>query len=131
MCYNLGGSPKSPRIRNGDGGGRGPRTKATLSRGDEGRDLAGDARSIDDPIQTGTAGLSSADLKPAIFAEHAEFELFRDLELRLDLDPRLDFELSRDIERSEDGISPFGSVEPSGGVSSQAEEYPGALDSHE
>lgn len=121
---HCGGPPKSPCIRNGDGGGRGPRTKPTLSRGNEAGGLASDARSIDDPIQTGTKGLSSANLKPVIFAERVEFELFRDLELRLDLDPCFDFELSRDAERSEDGI-------PSCDVSSRVVEYAGALDSHE
>jgi hypothetical protein len=79
----------------------------------------------------GTEGLSSANLKPVIFAERVEFELFRDLELRLDLDPCFDFELSRDAERSEGGTPPFGSVEPSCDVSSQVVEYAGALDNHE
>src|SRR6266849_2684696 len=111
-----GGSPKSPCIRNGDGGGRGPRTKPTLSRGNERGGLASDARSIDDPIQV--EGLSYINLKPVVFAERVEFELFRDLELRLDLDPFFDLELSRDVERREDGTPPFGSVEPSCDVSS-------------
>jgi len=70
-------------------------------------------------------------LKPVIFAERAEFELFRDLELRLDLDPCFDFELNRDIERGEDATPPFGSAKPSCDVSSQVVEYAGALDSHE
>jgi hypothetical protein len=81
-----------------------------------------DVRSIDDPI------FSSANLKPVVFAERIEFELFRDLELRLDLDPRFDLELSRVVERGEDGNPPLDSVESSCFVSS---EYAGALDSHE
>lgn len=118
---HCGGSPKSLCIHSGDGGGRGPRTKPTLSRGNEWGGLASDTWSIDDPIQA--EGLSSINLKPVIFAERVEFELFRDLELRLDLDPYFDFELNRDVER--------GSVEPSCDVFSQVVEYSGALDSHE
>jgi hypothetical protein len=86
-----------------------------------------DVRSIGDPVLSE----SSANLKPVIFAERVEFELFRDLELRLDLDPCFDLEISRDVERGEDGNPPFDSVEPSWGVSSQVVEYAGALDSHE
>lgn len=124
-----GGSPKTPCIRIGDGGGRGPRTNPTLSRGNEGGGLVSDARSIDGPIQTGAERLSSVNLNPVTFAERVELELFRDLELRLDLDPC--FELSRDVERSKDGTPPFGSVGLSCDVSSQVVEYAGALDSHE
>jgi hypothetical protein len=102
-----------PCILDGDGGGRGPRTKPTLSLSNEGGGRASDARFIDGPIQTGAEELSSANLKLVIFAERVEFELFRDLELRLDLDPDFDFELSRDVERGEDGGPPFGSVESS------------------
>jgi hypothetical protein len=70
-------------------------------------------------------------LKPVIFAERVDVELFRDLELRLDLDPYFDLELSRDLDRSEDATPPVGNVEPSCEVSSEVVEYAGALDSHE
>ncbi len=126
MTYAEDRQDPSGCIRNGDGGGRGPRTKLTLSRGNETGGLASVAGSIDDPVQMGTEELSSANLKPVIFAERVEFELFRDLELWFDLDPRSDFELSKDIER-EDCTRPFDSVEPSCDVSSEL----GILDNHE
>jgi len=114
------------RSRNGDGSGRGPRTKLTLSRGNETGGLA----SVDDSIQTGIEGLPSAILKPVVFAERVEFRLFRDLELRFDLDPCFDFELRKDVE-CEDCVRSFDSAEPSCDAFSELVGYAGTRDNHE
>ena len=63
-------------IRDVDGGGRGPRTKPTLSRGNEGEGLESLAGPIDDPTQAGPEGPPSANLMTVIFVERIEFELF-------------------------------------------------------
>lgn len=123
----------SRRIREENGGGRGPRTRLALSlRVFTEEPSPSLVESIDNSIRADLDGLPSAGMVTPAFVERIELELFRDLELRLDFDPGFDFRLGEDLQRKGCTVScGSGSSGLGGNGSSAVGGYVDNMDAHE